>query len=268
VWDAARRLFEVGQRAYPQIGLDPERFFAHVRERAADAAAAEALHGADLYLACACATGDQQALAAFEARYIVEVPLFLTGVERSEAIVDEVKQLVRERLFVAPAKDARPKIVDYSGRGPLGSWLRVVTLRVASNRRRGLDNRPHLALDDERDATEMLRAVDPELAIIKTHYQGEFNEALRTAFAALSARERLIFRLHFVDGLNIDRIGVVFQVHRATVARWIVTAREGLIEKTMALLGERLRMAPGDVESLLKLVRSKLELSLQALMEP
>jgi RNA polymerase sigma-70 factor (ECF subfamily) len=70
-----------------------------------------ALHTADLYLACACAGGDAAGLAAFEARYIAEVPVFLAGVERGAAAVEEVSQLVRERLFVAGA-GRRPKILE------------------------------------------------------------------------------------------------------------------------------------------------------------
>lgn len=66
--------------------------------------------------------------------------------------------------------------------------------------------------------------------------------------------------------MNIDRIGAVFNVHRATVARWIAAAREGLLERTMARLGERLRLEPADFESLLRVVRSSLDVSLHALL--
>lgn len=135
--------------------------------------------------------GDARALAAFEQRYLAEVPLFLSGVERGPRVVDEVTQLVRERLFVGE----RSKILEYSGRGTLGSWVRVVTLRVASNGRRGRGAERHAPLDEANDAPAVLLAVDPELAIIKTRYKGEFNEALRAAFADLSPRDRLVFRM-------------------------------------------------------------------------
>lgn len=259
---ALERLYEAGRRAWPGVSLEAERFFAHARAHAAGDAAA--LHGADLYLACACAAGDKSALEAFDARYLTDVSLFLAGIEHAQAVVEEVKQLVRERLFVA-APGERPKILDYAGRGTLKSWLRVVTLRVASNRRRVRDEK-HRPLPDEIDATETLPAVDPELAIIKTRYKGEFNAALREAFGELTSRERMLFRMHFVEGLNIDRIGVVFQVHRATVARWIADAREQLLERTMALLGARLRLAPDDLASLLRVVRSSLHISLHTLL--
>ena len=258
--EAFEQLRAIGRRAWPEVTLDDDKLRAHAAARQP----VDEQFGADLYLACACADGNERALAAFEARYLVDVPLFLAGVERAESVVEEVKQLVRERLFVA-APGERPKILDYAGRGPLKSWLRVVTLRVAANRRRVRDEQ-HRPLGDEADATATLPAVDPELAIIKTRYKGEFNGALREAFAELSSKERMLFRMHFVEGLNIDRIGVIYKVHRATVARWIAEARERLLARTMALLGERLALAPDDFASLLRVVRSSLHLSLHALL--
>jgi RNA polymerase sigma-70 factor (ECF subfamily) len=192
------------------------------------------------------------------------VPAWLAGVERTDAGVQETRQLLRERLFLG-GPDAKPKILEYSGRGSLASWLRVVALRVAHNRRRGA-LRDTVELDEAGDAPELLHAVDPELAIIRARYQREFGDALREAFAALQPRDRVVFRMHFLDGLNIERIGVVFQVHRATVARWIAAGREELCERTLALLGDKLRLDAKELESLLALVRSQLDLSLRTIL--
>lgn len=256
------RMIEAGQRAFPDLAVDADRFAAHVEARLAPGGDPASLHAADLYLACACAAGDARAVAAFDARYAAEIPAFLAGVERSPAAIEEVRQLVRERLFVAPpGKD--PKIAEYSGRGSLASWLRVVTLRVAANRRRG--ERPHEDLDAVPEV-DVLPSVDPELAIVRARYRPAFDEALRAAFAGLSARERTLLRMHYLDGLNIDRLGLVFNVHRATVARWIAAAREGLLERTMAQLGERLRLGAGELASLLAVLRTGLEVSLRSLL--
>jgi len=223
---AIQRLFERGKQAWPTIDVALPRLAAFVGAHAEGEAAIDALHADDVYLACACADAQPAALAAFEARFLSEVPLFLRGVDRSEATIEEVKQLVRERLFVA-SPDRRPKIAEYSGRGALGSWLRVVTLRVAANRRRTDKN--HAPLDEERDAPAMLTAIDPDLALVRTKYKREFADALRAAFGGLSARE-------------------------------------GLLDRTMALLGERLKLSTHELESLLKVVRSTLDVSLRGLL--
>jgi RNA polymerase sigma-70 factor (ECF subfamily) len=251
-----REWYLSGQRSFPDVTLGEEAFFRYLREREPDGEA----HAADLYLACACALGQPLALARFEELHLSALPRFLAGVERTPAALDEIRQLLRERLFVG----ARPKIGEYSGLGSLQSWLRVVALRVAHNRRRAL--RPKAEQDGAADAPEVLPAVDPELALIRARGKAQFKQALAEAFKGLTPRDRVIFRMHYLDGLNIDGIGVVFNVHRATVARWIAAACEGLLERTLAQMNDTLRLHPREFESLLKAVRSSLDISLRALL--
>ena len=257
-------LYEQGRGRWTGVELPRDAFAAFLRERSPDDADLAALHGADLYLACACAADDPRALAAFEACYIAEVPAFLARIETPPDVVEEVRQLVRHRLFVAEDPDRR-KILEYSGRGSLGSWVRVVTLRVASNRRRA-DGRMHAQLSDDESETKLLPTVDPELAIIRDRYKDSFDKALRAAFASLAPRERLLFRMLYVDGVNIDGIGLVFSVHRATAARWLAAAREAVLERTMSVLGDELRVDAAEFASLLRVVRSALDVSLQGLL--
>src|SRR5262245_5910057 len=66
---AFERALEAGRAAWPSVRLSPERFEAFLDERlpqGAGAAQLEALHAADLYLACACAEGDRVALEALD----------------------------------------------------------------------------------------------------------------------------------------------------------------------------------------------------------
>src|SRR6185369_4971546 len=113
-----------------------EAFVAHVSERLADEADSSTLHVADLFLACACALGDARALALFEDRLMTQVPTHVARIDRSPAFADEVKAQLRDKLFVA-RDGAPPKIAHYSGRGPLGGWLRVTAIRTAQNLLRG-----------------------------------------------------------------------------------------------------------------------------------
>jgi RNA polymerase sigma-70 factor (ECF subfamily) len=268
MWEASPAaidaLFEQGRARWAGIDVSRDAFAAFLGDRAQDDVQLATLHGADLYLACACAAEDAGAIAAFEARYMSEVPSYLAGVERSPAIVDEVRQLVRQRLFVAEDRDRR-KILEYSGRGSLASWVRVVTLRVDSNRRRD-DGRALADISDHENDAGLLPTVDPELAIIQTRYKDAFNIALSAAFSSLTPRERLLFRMHYLDGLNIDGIGLVFSVHRATVARWLAGARETILERTMSLLGDELHVDAAEFESLLRVVRSALDVSLHGVL--
>src|SRR5690348_11153408 len=109
-----------GRARWPGLAVDSDEFARHVG-RLKDAVATE-----ELYLACACACGEPNAIAAFEREYFAEVAAFVARTDPDPAFADEVRQLLRHRLFVADA-GATPKIATYNGRGPLGAWLRTVT---------------------------------------------------------------------------------------------------------------------------------------------
>jgi RNA polymerase sigma-70 factor (ECF subfamily) len=256
---ALAALVEAARAALPGVDVPPADFARHVAARCAGAdprKAIEGLHAADLYLACACARGDARAIALLEERFLAEVPRFLAPMRLPVSAVDEVRQLVRERLLVGDP----PRIADYAGRGPLAGWLRVVALRLASDlRREGAGTK-------ERADEPAIPAVDPELLLVKRRYGEAFNQAFADAFAALDPEERNLFRLFYLDGLNLDRIAIVCQVSRATAGRRMLAARKRLLDGTLRLVGERLRVPPDELESLLGVVRSRLEISLPGLL--
>lgn len=109
---------------------------------------------------------------------------------------------------------------------------------------------------------------DPELAQIQRQFQGEFKDSLREALSGLSVEERNLLRFYFLDGMNIDQIGVILRAHRATIARRIAGLRSRLLTEVRAGLVRRLRLPQPDLDSMLRLVGSQLELSLMRLLEP
>ena len=109
-------------------------------------------------------------------------------------------------------------------------------------------------------------AADPLLAQLKDRYREEFRIAFAEAAAKLTDRERTLLRYRFFDGLSIDEIGVLYRAHRATVARWIAAIRENLFETTRAVLTERLSITQSEVDSVLRLIDSQLEISIEAML--
>ena len=260
------RMLADAREAWPLLGVNDAEYVRYVAERApgGEASRLSELHAADVYLACACASGNEGAIAALDRHYLAKLPPLLVRTGTQRAAADEVVQSLRERLFVPGKRTAR--ITQYSGRGPLGGWLRVVATRAASTLRRDETTRAAVAYDAGPPAA--LHCVDPELAAIQRRYGGAFNQAFKDAFASLTTEERSALRLYFVDGLNIEHIGHALGLSRATVGRRMITARERLLEETLRLLGERLHATPTELESLLGVVRSKLEVSLASLLEP
>ena len=72
--------------------------------------------------------------------------------------------------------------------------------------------------------------------------------------------------MYFVGGLNIDKIGKVYGVHRGTVARWIAKSKDTIAERTRKVLTDDFAIPTEDLESLDRLARSQLELSLSQLL--
>ena len=72
-----------------------------------------------------------------------------------------------------------------------------------------------------------------------------------------------MLRLYYVDGLGVEKIGAMYQVHASTVTRWMQASREALMLETKRLLGERLKLSGREVESLLGLLRSGMHASLR-----
>jgi RNA polymerase sigma-70 factor, ECF subfamily len=265
-------LVETSRTTWPKVMVDAEAYVRHLAKHLRDEphleGALRIIRGPDLYLACACAQGDKEAILALDRGFLREVDSALARMRLDRSTVDEVKQIVREKLLVTDG--GIPKIADYAGRGPLDVWLRVVAVRAAVSLLRARDPIGKGSGDTVADEA-LLRAAsssnDPELDLIKARYAGEFKAALEGALRSLPTKERTTLRLHFVDGLNIDQIGTIFRVHRSTVARWIARSREQLLEEVRRVLTTELRLTPTEFQSLMGDVESRLHLSLHRLLE-
>lgn len=255
-WSTARK-------QWTAIDVSADRFAAHLACVTADASdPMEALAGlatADLYLACAAVAGDQRALGAFESHTFGEIDAAAAAVRAPEADTEEVKQIVRTQLFVADSGRS-PGIAGYAGRGSLRGWVRVIAtrelLRMRKRGRREIPLEEHLLNELEVEG-------DPEIDRLKQLYRTQVADALREAIERLDVRDRLLLRYQICDGMSIDAVGAIYQVHRATAARWLSKARSSLVELTKERLAILLSVDPGDTDSILRLVQSQLDVSLE-----
>lgn len=251
--------------AWPTVDLDEQVFAAYLAARLPAARDGEhalaQMHCSDLYLACACAAGDPHALVAFEATClaVADRPLLRLGIDAE--VVTEVKQRLRRALFVADGGPA--KITKFMGRGELRRWIQVLAVREAMTMFRQAG--PRAAVDDDGLNDIASPADDPEVAYLKREYRGQFRIAFGEALRKLPDRQRLLLRQHFVDGLTIIEVARLHRVHRVTMARWLDQARAAVLAATRASLAERLDIADAELDSLMGLIRSQLDVSLGAL---
>lgn len=218
----------------------------------------EAERAAELYLACACTRGDEKAMAEFEARYFGAVT---SAVSRfGSSAVDDVKQELRQRLFLG-VKGSKPKLAEYKGKGGLERWLRAVATRVALNLTRSEHDSKKAALEDDDLLGAPLGAEDPELAHMKGLYRGEFKKAFADAMASMEADGQNWLRLYYLDGLGLAELAGLFRVSVPTASRRLSKAREDVLEATRKLLRERLLVSREDLESIMRLIQSRLTIS-------
>jgi RNA polymerase sigma-70 factor (ECF subfamily) len=257
--DEMRAAVDQAHQRWPELkleGNDEALFAAHVRELATPEASLSA-HGAELYLAFACKQGQPSALRVLERDYLARLGPAIARVDRSPAFVDEVRQIVFERLIVPP----HSRIAQYAGTGPLEAWLRVIALRTALNLVQSARPREDVLAD------AMLEEVAIPSTIDKATCRAAVVVALKAAFERLSTRERNVFRLHYVDALNIDQIGALYGVHRATAARWLTSGRQEIFDNVKEDLQKQLKLTPSEVRSLVMGLKSQLDLSVMRLLE-
>jgi RNA polymerase sigma-70 factor (ECF subfamily) len=258
-----------GAAAWPGVDAEEAAFGRYVATRLPQdrplRAALEAVRAADLFLAWGCSVGHANALAEFEASHLRELDLAWRAIAPAPLPLEDARQRLREKLFVRSA-EAEPSITTYAGRGSLRHWLRVLSTRMLLD----LAKRPRREVHEEDafwDALPLVGA-DPQAELAKTSYRSEFKQALTEAMGALSTRERNVLRYAFVEGLTIDQIGAVYGVHRATAARRLADARTRLRTLVHQILAERLGATDREIDEMVGLLESRLDLSLERLLRP
>lgn len=217
------------------------------------------LEGTDLVLVAACVGGDARALARFDAVLANEVRRAVTPLDTTNTLVDEVTQLVRERLLVGD----RPRLREYSGEGTLASWLRAIAVRLALNAKRpGAREEPVAAVPDQ-----PLADPDPELALLRARYREQFKAAFANAVRTLSPRERTLLRLTHLDGLTLARVGQMYGKDASTVSRWLAGARQALLVRTREELAAVLSLSSAELDSIMRAADSQLDLSIATMLK-
>jgi RNA polymerase sigma-70 factor (ECF subfamily) len=219
-----------------------------------DEAAAE-LRGTELFLVYACLCGDAEAWRTFDRNYLAKVPDYVARVDRSPAFADEVRQRIAEKL--ATTTEGPGRLAQYSGRGPLHSWIRIASLREAHT----VARRRKVSVDAD-DVPLRAPDLDPELALLKQRSITVFRKAFQEVIAGLSEDDRTLLRLHYLDGLTIEQVGKASRVSRASAARLLAQTRERIVKRVERALRDDLGANAPGARSLLALVRSQLDLSI------
>jgi RNA polymerase sigma-70 factor (ECF subfamily) len=258
--EGVRNAWREGQRAWPGIALSEQDFADHLASLPIDEAVL-AERAADLFIAAACARRDEQAILRFDAQYLAPLDRYVTRLRLTPERLAELRQQTRLHILLG----SEPAIARYRGSGPLAAWVRVVAVRGAVDLTRGDREWPTPA-----DSEAMDRLIAPELGpegqAIVARYRDQVQTALREALSGMSDQDKTLLRLHYLDGASVIAIGRIYGVHRATVARWLVGLRRGMLDRVRAALALPGSPSSSELRSLIRLLQSEIELSLHSLL--
>ena len=260
------RFVSTAKAAWPEwAGADEAafaRFAGALRAEDGGPVALENLRAGDLWLAFHAAWGHPEAQRTLEATCFRDLASHLRARRASPSQAEEAVQRLRHRLLVADERQG-PRLLTYGGRGDLRAWVRVAALRTWLNLERET-SRERGSSDDElaRHATS-----DLELEFLKGTYRDSFHRAFLEVLSELPASERLVLKLHYLDRIGMEEIGRLLGVHRLTVLRRLERTRQLLAETTKERLASQLRLSGTEVESLLRLIQSRFDMSLRSAFE-
>jgi RNA polymerase sigma-70 factor, ECF subfamily len=202
------------------------------------------LNSEDLCLAVACAKGDDAAWEDFfrdYRGYLVNIARTMTqDAGAAEQLADST---FAELYGLRESGGSRvSKFSFYSGRGSLRGWLRAVVFQLSADLHRQTSR--FVQTEEPEDMDRLVRANDSaettpagELPFIRERYRTSVADGLRRAISELEPRERLLLGYYYYDEMTLKEIGQLFNVHEATVSRWLTKVQKRvrkLVEKSLA----------------------------------
>ncbi|RKG93184.1 transcriptional regulator [Corallococcus terminator] len=244
----------------------PDDFARHLGARLSGAEdpmlALERLHVRDLALALSCAQGLPAARALLEREVFLKLRAPLSRIHPSPVFVDEVLQVLRTNLLM-PRAEAPSRLLGYSGLGPLLHWVSISAVRLALRMRKAQGDASHVE-------AEVLAAHPApgglELGFVREEARGHVRAAFILAVASLDDEDRELLRLHFVERLSLERMGALFGLHKSTLSRRLSAVQTRLEKRTRRALAERLSLPEPEVDSLMRAIHGRLDLSLSGLL--
>ena len=83
---------------------------------------------------------------------------------------------------------------------------------------------------------------------------------------ALEDRLSNVLRHYYLDEMTLEEIGSLYQVHKTTVMRWVNKAHAELELETKQRMVAHLKLAPSEVESVMRLIQSGIQIGLASVL--
>jgi RNA polymerase sigma-70 factor (ECF subfamily) len=189
------------------------------------------LQSRDLYLALACAHGNEQAWWEFDREYRSFIERWARHLIRNGADADEVIDSVYADLFGTRVINGarQSKFVSYRGRGTLRGWLRTVMLHTVVDLYRS--RKDEVSLEDWTESGDETAGRPASLStgggeellllsVVRERYESATAAALDESLAALDDHETLLLLYYHVDGLKLREIARIVEQPQSPIRRW------------------------------------------------
>jgi RNA polymerase sigma-70 factor len=238
----------------------------------------------DLFLALACASGNEHAWWEFDQQHRSYLERIARHLASSDLNAGEVVDSVYVELYGTRIVDGvrQSKFATYTGRGSLRGWLRtivwhaLVDLHRASHDEVSLDEMTETVGEGHTHASFLqdARGGENEMIdeIVRERYRNATVGAMGTAFSALGDHEKLLLLYYHVENLKLREIARLVEipqsplrswfqrrsanrehapdsrVHESTVMRWLEKTYEKLLRAFKNELTRTSKMKDSEIE--------------------
>ena len=202
------------------------------------------LNANDLCLAAACAKGDDASWEDFFREYRSYLLSVARTMTQDAGAAEQLADSTFAELYGLRETDGArvSKFSFYSGRGSLRGWLRAVVFQLSADHHRQTSRLVQTEEPEEMDriahaAEKPAPKSTTDLDYVRNRYRDAVARSLRRAIADLESRERLLLAYYYYDEMTLREIGQLFDVHEATISRWLTKVQKHvrkLVEKGLA----------------------------------
>ncbi len=248
----------------------------------------------DLYLALACARGNENAWWEFDQNFRGYIERIARHLASAETDAEEVIDSVYVELYgTRVVNDVRQsKFATYTGRGTLKGWLRTVVWHAVIDMHRA--RRDEVSIDDWSEGGGEIRdrpgwraeARGGESAMVDRVMRERYREAtvaaLDTSLAMLDEHEKLLLLYYHVENLKLREIARLVEepasplrrwfqrqskrrvnvpesrVHESTVMRWLEKVYGKVLERFRSELQEKSGLSQVEIETCVEMATEDL----------
>ena len=244
----------------------------------------EQIQAEDLFLALACANGNERAWWEFDQNHRSYLERVARHLAKTEVDAQEVIDTVYVELYGTRVVDGErvSKFATYSGRGSLRGWLRTVIWHSLVDLHRASHDEVSLDEMTENVGEGMAHASFAEAApggedemidhIAKERYRKATVSAIETAFASLDDHEKLLLLFYHVENLKLREIARLVEnegsplrgwfqrksqtrsenpagrIHESTIMRWLEKSYARVLQLFRDELSEKNNLTREEIE--------------------